>query len=232
MKNKNLMKSFDNAVNGIIYTLRSEHNMKIHVAAAVIILVLSLVYKLTKEEFLIICLTIGAVIICELFNTAIEAVVDIIIDEYHPKAKIAKDVAAGAVLISAFISVLVGYAIFYDKVRSSLETGIKIVHQSPMQLTIIALVLTIIVVLVMKAYFKKGTPFHGGMPSGHAAISFSVTTAIALWLENAGVTILCLLLSLLVIQSRHEGKIHSLFELFAGTAIGFLVTLLLFQVFL
>ena len=60
-------------------------------------------------------MTIALVIICELFNTAVEGIVDVIVDVYHPKAKIIKDVAAGAVLVSAFVSMLVGYFIFFDK---------------------------------------------------------------------------------------------------------------------
>ncbi|MGI6778669.1 MAG: phosphatase PAP2 family protein [Acetivibrionales bacterium] len=67
------------------------------------------------------------------------------------------------------------------------------------------------------------------MPSGHAAVAFSVTTAIALWTGNAAVTLLSLMMSLLLVQSRLEGKIHSVLELVAGSLLGFLVTLLLFQ---
>lgn len=231
MKNNNLIDSFNNAVNGLVYTIKNERNMKIHISAAAFILVLSLFYKLTRVEFLIICLTISGVIICELFNTAVEVIVNIIVDVYHPKAKIVKDVAAGAVLVSAFVSLIVGYFIYFDRISTDLETGIIRMRQSPIHITIIALVLTIILVLVLKAQFKKGTPFKGGMPSGHAAISFSATTAIALWTDNVRITILCLFISLLVVQSRLEGKIHTLMELAAGAALGFFVTLLLFQLF-
>jgi diacylglycerol kinase (ATP) len=69
------------------------------------------------------------------------------------------------------------------------------------------------------------------MPSGHSAIAFSATTAVALWTNNVNITILFLIVSLLVVQSRLEGKIHTVVELVAGAAIGFSVTLLLFQVF-
>ena len=78
---------------------------------------------------------------------------------------------------------------------------------------------------------KKGTPFKGGMPSGHAAVAFSITTAISLWTDNARIAVLCLIISLLVVQSRLQAKIHSLFELSAGAVLGFLVTALMFQIF-
>jgi diacylglycerol kinase (ATP) len=86
-------------------------------------------------------------------------------------------------------------------------------------------------VLILKMVFKKGTPFSGGMPSGHSAIAFSAVTAAALYSNNSAITILFLIVALLVVQSRLEGKIHNVLELLTGAVIGFLVTLLLFQIF-
>ncbi len=231
MKNKNLIESFNNAINGVIYAIKAERNMKIHISAAALILLLSLFYDLTRTELLLVCLTIVMVLICELFNTAMEVLVDTIIEIYHPKAKIIKDTAAGAVLISAFFSLVVGYFIFFDRVSTSLEIGIIRIKQAPMHLAIIALLITIIFVLVLKALTKKGTPLSGGMPSGHSAIAFSVTTAIALWTENVSITMLVLLVTFLVVQSRLEAKIHSILELLAGALLGFSLTLLLFRIF-
>ena len=95
MKNRSLIESFNNAINGIISALKTERNMKIHLAAAVLVLILSLFYDLSRIEFIIVCFTIALVIICELFNTAIEVIIDTIIGIYHPKAKVVKDTAAG-----------------------------------------------------------------------------------------------------------------------------------------
>jgi diacylglycerol kinase (ATP) len=231
MKNRNLIDSFNNAANGILSTVRSERNMKIHISAAALVLILSLFYDLTRMEFLIVCITIAIVIICELFNTAIEVIIDTLIDIYHPKAKVVKDTAAGAVFIAAVLSVLVAYFIFFSRVSTSLEIGIVRIKQAPMHLTVIAIILTLLLVLLLKAFFKKGTPFSGGMPSGHSAIAFSAVTAVALWTNNVNITILFLIIALLVVQSRLEGKIHSVIELIAGAVIGFSVTLLLFQAF-
>lgn len=231
MKSKNLIDSFNNAINGIVYSVKNERNMKIHVISAVFVLLMSLVFPITKEQFLIVCITVAFVIICELINTAIEALVDIVTDKYHPKAKVVKDVAAGAVLVSAFISIIVGYFIFFDKISRSLEQGIRIVRQTPIHVTAIALVVTMLLVLVLKSIIKTGTPMQGGMPSGHAAISFSIATAIALWTDNVEITLLCLIMAGLVFQSRLEGKIHSVIELAAGAVLGVLTTLLLFNIF-
>ena len=84
MKNKNLIESFNNAINGVIYAIKAERNMKIHISAAALILLLSLFYDLTRTELLLVCLTIVMVLICELFNTAMEVLVDTIIEIYHP----------------------------------------------------------------------------------------------------------------------------------------------------
>jgi diacylglycerol kinase (ATP) len=231
MKNRTLTDSFNNALNGIISTVRSERNMKIHLAAAVLVLIMSLFYDLTRIKFLIICITIALVFICELFNTAIEVIIDTLIGIYHPKAKVVKDTAAAAVFVSALLSVVVAYVIFFDRVSTSLETGIVRIKQTPMHVTIIAIVLTVTAVLVLKTIFKRGTPFSGGMPSGHSAVAFSAATAAALYTNNAGITILFIIVALLVVQSRLEGKIHNAIELIAGAVIGILVTLLLFQFF-
>lgn len=231
MKSKNLVESFNHAANGIIYAIKSERNMKIHITTAALVMVLSLFYNLSRTEFLIVCLTISQVIICELFNTAIEVVVDIITDVYHPKAKAIKDVAAGAVLISAFVSLLVAYFIFFDRLSSSLEIGFIRIKRTPMHITIIALAVTLIAVLVIKAINGKGTPFSGGMPSGHAALSFAAVTSIALWTNDMNVTLLATIVALLVVQSRVEAKIHSVLEIIIGAALGFAVALLLFQLF-
>jgi diacylglycerol kinase (ATP) len=231
MKNRTLIDSFNNALHGMIATVRSERNMKIHLTAAVVVLVMSLFYDLTRTEFIIICITIALVLICELFNTAIEVIIDTLIGIYHPKAKVVKDTAAAAVFISALLSIIVAYVIFFDRVSTSLETGIVRIKQAPMHITIIAIIVTMTAVLILKTVFKKGTPFSGGMPSGHSAVAFSAVTAVALYSNNAGITILFIIVALLVVQSRLEGKIHNAIELIAGAVIGFLVTLLLFQFF-
>jgi diacylglycerol kinase len=120
MKNRNFSNSLQNAFSGILYAITKEKNMKIHAAAAVVVLLMSWLLKVSLIEFMILCLTITMVIVCELINTAVEVLVDIIVDVYHPKAKIIKDVAAGAALFSAFFSVIVGLIIFGPRLYSIL----------------------------------------------------------------------------------------------------------------
>ncbi len=228
-KNKSLVESFNNAIRGMISAVKTEKNMKIHLVTAFFILVLSLYYRLTKLEFLIICLTVGLVLVCELFNTAVELLVDLMVDIYHPKAKKVKDVTAAAVLVSAFVSLAVGYFVFIERFKSGIELGIKWLKESPVHLTAIALFITACVVVLLKLVTRKGTPLHGGMPSGHAALAIAITTAVAFLSGDAKVTLLCLAVSVLAIQGRFQAGIHSFLELFTGGLLGFLITALLFQ---
>ena len=101
----NIIEAFNAAIQGILYTFKYERNMKIHYFIAALVLLVSLFFDLDKIEMMILILSISLVIVSEMFNTAIENTVDLVTDKYHNLAKIAKDVAAGGVLISALNAV-------------------------------------------------------------------------------------------------------------------------------
>lgn len=114
-KNKNFFKSLKNALNGILYTIKTQNNIKIQIFFAVIVVLLGMFLKLTNIEWAILCITIFLVFFAELTNTAIEKVIDLYTEEYNEKAKIAKDVAAGAVTITAILSIIIGMLIILPK---------------------------------------------------------------------------------------------------------------------
>ena len=114
-KARTLAESFFYAISGILYAFKTQRNIKIHFMVAILIIIISFLLKLNTIELLIVFLTIAMVLTAEMINTAIEAVVDMFTQEYHPLARVAKNVAAGAVLISALNAVIVGYLIFYKK---------------------------------------------------------------------------------------------------------------------
>lgn len=105
---KKLINSFHYASEGIVYAINSERNMKIHVSIALLVLVSGMCLHFTETEVLIIFLCIAMVIGAEIFNTAIEKTVDIMIKDYHPTAKAAKDLAAGAVFLIVIVVIFVG----------------------------------------------------------------------------------------------------------------------------
>jgi len=106
-----LLTSFRHAFSGVWYVLRTQRNARIHLTVALVVIALGLWLGLSYAEWAIIVLTIGLVLAAESFNTVAEAVVDLATAERHPLAKIAKDVAAGAVLLMAITAVVVGLLI-------------------------------------------------------------------------------------------------------------------------
>ena len=224
-----LINSFNYAVKGIISVLKRETNMKIHFGLSSLVLLGGLLLDISKLELLILFLTITLVIFAEMINTALEEVSDLITPNYHPKIEMVKDVTAGAVLITALNAAVVGYIIFFDNLQPLTWELLHKISQVPIHLTFISLVLVFLVVIASKAYFKSGTFFQGGMPSGHTAVAFCLVIIISILTENSLIATLVLILALLVAESRIEGNIHSVWEVVAGGLIGGLVGLLIFQ---
>jgi len=106
------LSSFSFAISGILTAIQKERNMRFHLISSLIVLGLSFYFSISKIEWLFILFTIGGMFALELMNTAIERVVDLVTAEYHPLAKQAKDIAAGAVLVYAFLAVIVGIIIY------------------------------------------------------------------------------------------------------------------------
>ena len=164
----NLLTSFNYAFDGIVHALRYERNMWIHFGIAGLVLIAGLFFALTRVEVIALLVAISFVLITEMFNTAIEHVVDLVTDEDDPRARVAKDVAAGAVLIAAVNAVAVAYLVFYDKITSVPYTILSRLRGSPIDVTVIALFIVILAAIALKALTHRGTAFHGGLPSVHA----------------------------------------------------------------
>ncbi|MDZ5016782.1 diacylglycerol kinase, partial [Clostridium perfringens] len=159
------------------------------------------VIDISKMEFLILAITITLVLVAEIINTAIEATIDMSTNHYHPLAKIAKNAAAGAVLVTAINALLVGYIIFWDKISYISYDVIHKMKESEPYMIFIALVFVIIATLIVKSIFGEGTPLRGGMPSGHSALSFSIATAISLITEEPICIVLSYVMALITAQS-------------------------------
>lgn len=110
-----LINSFKYAIKGLLYGFKTQLNFKVHCFVAGLVIALGVFVKLTIVEWLWICLAIGLVMIIELLNTAIEVLVDLVSPEKHPKAGAIKDLAAAAVLIGAFVAIVIGLCIFVPK---------------------------------------------------------------------------------------------------------------------
>lgn len=108
---RKLVHSFDRAFAGVWHAVQTQQNMRIHLGVAASVAVLGIYLKLGSMQWAVLGLTIGFVLVAEMFNTVSEAAMDAATPYYHPLVKVAKDVAAGAVLITAIISVAVGLLI-------------------------------------------------------------------------------------------------------------------------
>ena len=228
-----IARSFNHAYQGLVYAVRTQRNMRFHVVASVVVLMLSLLVGASRIELALLVLVIAAVFVTEMLNTALEFTVDLVTRDYHPLAKLAKDVSAGAVLVTSITALGVGYLILGDDLGPfSLET-LERVRRSPIHLTLVALVLVAIAVLLVKSLTRAPNAFLGGMPSGHAAVSFAGWVAasfIAIEGRYGGlVSLITLLMALLVCQSRVEAGIHTPYQVTAGAAIGILLSVLVFQ---
>ena len=234
-RSTSLFESFNHAAEGVVHALRTQRNLWVHFTIAAAVLVAAIGFGASKLELAVLLLAITFVLVAELVNTAVEAAVDVASTAFDPMAKLAKDIAAGAVLVAALNAVAVGYLVFSGEVAERSSRFLTRLSDAPAELTLVALALTVILVVAVKAYTGRGTPLRGGLPSGHAAVAFACWMAVTLILDGSPhrflVASVTFIMALLVAQTRVETGVHSSSEVASGAALGALTTLLLFQVF-
>jgi diacylglycerol kinase (ATP) len=226
------VKSANLAIEGIIYAVKTQRHMRLHLFATLAALMLGLVLNITRTEFILLCMAILLVLVTEMLNTAIETTVDMISAEYHPMAKTAKDVAAGVVLIASMGTLMLGYLILYPAFKAAVMAGHWQLRKAPQDMVaFVALAVVIILVIILKVFFGAGEPLRGGMPSGHAAVSFSIWTTVWYLTGSVPIVLLALLLAIMVSWSRWSSGIHRPIEVITGALLGIAVTFLLFRLF-
>jgi len=222
--------AFDFAFQGIVYATRTQRNMRIHLVAAALALMATLELRLDRAYVALVVVAIVLVVALELVNTAVEAIVDLLSPADHPLAKVAKDTAAGAVLVASLGALVIGYLAFYQGVTASGARVTFAVGAVPRNAVVVSLAIVSVATIFAKAFAgRRGTPLQGGALSGHAALAFCGATAIALLGGTVVVAIVAYFLAFLVAQSRVEGGIHSWREVVAGATAG---TALTYGVFL
>jgi len=224
---------FRAAFEGIVHTFRTQRHMRVHLYMTLIVVLGCMILNIRLREIMVIMFTITFVLVAEMFNSAIEATVDLVSDQYHPLAKFAKDIAAGAVLITTIMSVIVILMIAvgedqWERIRISL-TSESIGASVGIRLCA-GVVLVLIVVIIGKGLGKHGKIQQGGLVSGHAAYGFFLATCVFFLTDNVAVSSIAILLAVMVAQSRWEAKIHSIFELTLGASVGVILGLVLFGV--
>ncbi|MDA8100010.1 MAG: diacylglycerol kinase [Nitrospiraceae bacterium] len=232
MKPKRWIDKANVAIEGIILSVKTQRHMQYHMVAALLVLLLSLILGVTRTEFILLCMAIILVLVTEMLNTAIEVTIDMISEDYHPLAKAAKDIAAGVVLVASVGALILAYLILYPALRTALESGFSRYRGAPQDvIAFVALAVVVIIVIIIKAMLGKGEPLRGGMPSGHAAVSFSIWVS-ALYLSGSlPIVILTLILALMISWSRWSSGVHRAGEVYLGAGLGAGITLTLFWLF-
>ena len=231
--NNNFLDAWKNAIDGIIYATTTQRNVKIQLVIAVLVVIISLFFDLSRAEFLCFLFTIILILFAEMCNTAIETVVDLYVDVYHPKAKIAKDVAAGGVVITAINALIVGYFLFFDKISDIGLNFIKNIVNSPIHLAFTAIVIVVIAILALIAIGrtnKHKVLNHKFMLSGFATLAFAANTIIWLITDNIVILTLSLVLAILVSASRIEAKVHKVSEVIFSACIGIILILFIYGI--
>ncbi|MBA7648281.1 hypothetical protein ES703_56065 [subsurface metagenome] len=234
MKPRSFLESFNSAVEGILYVLKTQKNMRIHFIIAIIILVGSLFLRprLSPIELMLLSFTIALVLITEMINTALEKTIDLMNDTYHPLARIAKDITAGAVLVVSVIAIVVGYLILFRRyLAPGIESAMASVKASSAHITFVSLMVVVLIVILFKALAARSSGFmlRGGMPSLHSALAGAIWAVLSFITGNPVVIVLAFILAFFVAQSRVAKGIHSPREVIFGALLGILATVLIFQ---
>ncbi len=225
------LKSANYAIEGILHGAKTQRHLRYHFFSAAAVLLVSYILGVTQVEFILLSLAVIIVLSAEMLNSAIEAVVDLLSPEYAEKARIAKDIAAGAVFIAAFGAVVLGYIIIFPHIKEIFSEGFHIARHSKEDISLISFILVLIFVIIAKSYFGKGLPLSGGMPSGHSALAFSVWVSITFTTENFLASLLCFILAAMIAHSRVAAKVHDAWEVVAGALMGSSLTFMLFKLF-
>jgi diacylglycerol kinase (ATP) len=229
IRSKSPVDSFRHALNGILLSYKTQRHLRIHFALALLVLLGGFITRMSRVELAVLAFAISLVILTELINTAVETVVDLITTDYHPLAKVAKDVAAGAVLVAAVNAVLIGLLLFLDVEQLQKRLQTTPAQEDAIQTGVVGLLMLMVLLVIWKVRGGKGRFLQGGVVSGHTAIAFFVCTLILLVSQNAFVAFLAILLALLVSQSRVEAGIHTVKEVLFGALLGILIPVILYR---
>jgi diacylglycerol kinase len=212
-------RSFRFAYEGLKYALSTQRNLKFHFFAAFLALFAALYFRLPKMEIIIILLAVTLMIVTELINTAIEKTVDLAMPDIHPLAKIAKDVAAASVLVSAVFAAVTGMIVFYEPIdRLFQEHGLLQARAVGPGSVWIVLSLAVLTVVVVETRFADGGRFV--RPSLISAFAFAVATVITIATTVTLVSLLAYTLALLATLILYDKQSRSFPSLMFGAAIG------------
>lgn len=228
------VKGFDYAFEGLVFAINNEKNMKFHILASILVLLVSLFLNVSRVEMMFLIFSITFVISCELLNTSLEQAVNLAGGGKKSKiAKASKDLSAAATFVSALNTIFIAYLVFFDKVANFSSSVVLRISRRPSHLALITISIVIIFTIFLKGIFYKGhgTAFHGGFVSGHTSVAFGLATIGSMRVEEGLLIFIFYGLAIIVAESRFESNIHSLPEIIRGAILGCAIALFVFGVF-
>lgn len=221
------LRSFRYAYEGLQYALTTQKHMKFHFFASFSVLFLALIFKLSKLEILFILLAIVLILVTELINTAIEKAVDLIVQEIHPLAKIAKDVAAAAVLVTSVFAVSVGMIVFYSPLNNLFYQVRE--RANPMSVGVIWIIIALILLAMIVLQARYSPNHKATRPSIITALAFSMSTLMTLYITEILVILLSYSLSGLIMVILYEKTDRTFPSLILGGFFGSFITYISYQ---
>lgn len=231
-KNKSFATALGHAMDGVIRAFKTERNLRIDYIIGLIVLVASLFFDFTKTEFACICLTIGFVIFAEMINSTVEYIVDLITDKYDDRAKAAKDIAAGGVLIASCVSVVVAYFLFVDKISNASVAIISSILNSKLHILFTIVFAVVILTVILKGIFGKDEDYAHSGPSLRIALAFALTTYSYIITKSLLVCGMAFILSIIITSSRIKDKKNKIIYTILSASIGILLVLIIYQIVL
>ncbi len=229
-KNKTFFTAMHHALDGVIRAFKTERNLRIDYIIGLFVLICSLFFDFTKTEFACLCLTIGFVIFAEMINSTVEYIVDLITDKYDDRAKAAKDIAAGGVLISSIVAVVVAFFLFADKIGMATTSVLSTIFSSNIYILFTIIFAVILLVVILKGFFGKGSSSYSAVyPSARVALAFGLTTYVYIITKSFLVGGVALILSIIIAQIRVENTKTRAIYMIISAIIGILVVLIIYQ---
>ncbi|MDD5504169.1 MAG: diacylglycerol kinase [Candidatus Omnitrophica bacterium] len=228
---RSIADSFNAAIEGFLFVVRTQRNMRVHFLAALFVILLGIYLNFSRIEMIALVFTSSLVLVAEMINTSIEIVMDHVESSHSRWVKAVKDVSAGAVFIASINAMVAGYFLFFkDNVFDRLfRSEISKLSSSDWHIYVFILITLIGIVIISKAVLRRGRPLRGGMPSGHSAVAFSVWMITALLCDNTLIVFMVSLLAFMVAQSRVRRNYHTVPEVVIGGLLGIFLTLFLFR---
>ena len=232
VKNKNFFTAMGHSIDGVIRAFKTERNLRIDYLVAICVLLGAIVLGFNKVEFVCLCLTIGFVIFSEMMNSVAEYIVDIVTDKYDDRAKAAKDIAAGGVLISSTISVVVAYFLYADKLKNATTAIISSIFASNSHILFTIIFMIAIFIVILKGFFGRGENYAHTGPSLNIALSFGLSTYAIIITKSFLVATICGILSFMIFGMKVSNTKAKTINMIYSALLGIILVLITYQIVL